>query len=450
MTHIGVIGGAGYVGLVTSVGFAALGHKVTAMDVDKVRISMLNRGTSDVYEDGLEPILGELLLQDRINFTDDQNQTVQNSEALFIAVGTPSLSDGGADMSAVIDVAQRLCDEIDKYTVIVVKSTVPVGSISVISDVLSQKLTQGEDFDVVSNPEFLREGSGLVDFFSPSRIIVGSASDRALKVLRDIYRPLLGGNVVVDVPWVDSQREIPYVETDVTSAQLTKYAANAFLATRISFINEIAGISEKVGGDIEDVVFGLGLDPRIGPNYLKPGIGFGGPCLDKDLRALITIARENSYDSVMLEGVLQRNELQLREVLNKIVKALESSLYGKRIALLGLAFKEGTNDVRHSLSIRLYRALREQGALVVGHDVLAAHDAIGIEPDLDATSDLDLAVRGADVVVVLNPEPLYSEFDWSSLVTCGFSPYVIDTRGVLDVSAMSASGISFDVLGSTS
>jgi len=449
LTDIGVIGGAGYVGLVTSVAFAALGHKVTSMDLDIPRVRMLMSGASPVYEEGLEPILGELLTRDRITFTNDQYQAVQNSDAVFIAVGTPSLADGRADMSSVIDVAERLRDQIHKYTVIVIKSTVPFGAVNVISEILSLKLTEGVDFDVVSNPEFLREGSGLIDFFSPSRIIVGSVSERAQKVLRNIYQPLLEGTVIVDVPWIDSVQEIPYVETDVTSAQLTKYAANAFLATRISFINEIAGISEKVGGNIEDIVLGLGLDPRIGSSYLKPGIGFGGPCLDKDLRALITIAGENSYDPVMFEGVLHRNELQLREVMNKIVGALGSSLYGKRIALLGLAFKEGTNDVRHSLSIRLYRALRDQGASVVGHDFLAVQEAIELEPELEATSDLEMAIKGSDVVVVLNPEASYSEIDWRSLVSSGFSPYAIDTRGVLDVDALSASGITFYVLGST-
>lgn len=449
MTDIGVIGGAGYVGLVTSVAFAALGHKVRSMDLDISRIRMLMAGTSAVYEEGLEPILRELLALDQISFTDNQHQTVQKSDAVFIAVGTPSLLDGRADMSAVIDVAERLRDQIDKYTVVVIKSTVPVGAINVISEILGKKLTEGVDFDVVSNPEFLREGSGLIDFFSPSRIIVGSGSDRALKVLRDIYQPLLDGKVIVDVPWIDPDGEIPYVETDVTSAQLTKYAANAFLATRISFINEIAGISEKVGGNIEDIVFGLGLDPRIGSSYLKPGIGFGGPCLDKDLRALITIAGENSYETVMFDGVLQRNELQLREVMNKIVKALKSSLYGKRIALLGLAFKEGTNDVRDSLSIRLYRALRDQGASVIGHDLLAVQEAIEIEPELETTSEVDVAIIGADVVVVLNAETSYSEIDWCSLVTRGASPYVIDTRGVIDVESLSASGITFYLMGST-
>ncbi|MBN4059355.1 UDP-glucose/GDP-mannose dehydrogenase family protein [Dehalococcoides mccartyi] len=453
MTDIGVIGGAGYVGLVTGVGLAALGHRVVAQDIDQRRLGMLRGGTSAVYEDGLESILRQLLDRDQISFTDDQTLTIQSSEALFIAVGTPSLADGAADLSAVISVAERLRDEIEKYTVVVVKSTVPVGTANVVVDILSQKLTEGEDFDVVSNPEFLREGSGLIDFFAPSRIIVGSTSERAFKVLREIYAPLLNGSVVVDVPWVDSNRTIPYVETDPTSAQLTKYAANAYLATRVSFINEIAGISEKVGGNIGDIVYGLGLDPRIGPGYLKPGIGFGGPCLDKDLRALITVAGENSYDPVLLNGVLQRNELQLREVMNKITRALGSSLYHRRIALLGLAFKEGTNDVRHSLSIRLYRALRDQGASVIGHDLLAVDEAKELEPALEASTDLGAVLAGAEVVVALNSEAVYAEIDWSTAGSGDTSyqqPYVIDTRGILDESALKANGIRFDILGSTS
>jgi len=448
VVDIGIIGGAGYVGLVTGVGLAALGHKVISEDLDQRRLGMLRDGKSAVYEEGLEPILRQLLDRDQIVFTDDQSETIRNSDAVFIAVGTPSLDDGAADLSAVIAVAEGLRDGIARYTVIVIKSTVPVGTINVVTDILSQKLTEGEDFDVVSNPEFLREGSGLIDFFAPSRIIVGSTSERALKVLREIYEPLLAGSTVVDVPWIDSSRDIPYVETDATSAQLTKYAANAYLATRISFINEIAGISEKVGGNIGDIVEGLGLDPRIGPGYLQPGIGFGGPCLDKDLRALITVAGENSYDPVLFNGVLQRNELQLREVMNKITAAVGSSLYRKRIALLGLAFKEGTNDVRHSLSIRLYRMLRDQGASVVGHDLLAVEEAIELESDLEASTDLPTVLLGADVVVVLNSEPIYSEIDWSQVASKGTSVYVIDTRGILDQQSLISNELALDVLGS--
>jgi UDPglucose 6-dehydrogenase len=410
---------------------------------------MLLDGKSAVYEDGLEPILMELNEMKQISFTDDQSETVRNSDVLFIAVGTPSLSDGAADLSAVIAVAEHLRDEISKYTVIVVKSTVPVGTLNIVTDILSQKLTEGEDFDVVSNPEFLREGSGLIDFFAPSRIIVGSNSERANAVLREIYEPLLAGTTVVDVPWIDSSREIPYVETDAVSAQLTKYAANAYLATRISFINEIAGISEKVGGNIRDIVEGLGLDPRIGPGYLQPGIGFGGPCLDKDLRALITVAGENSYDPVMFNGVLQRNELQLRVVMNKITDAVGPSLYKKRIALLGLAFKEGTNDVRHSLSIRLYRMLRDQGASVIGHDFLAVDEAVELEPDLNAYANLDSVLSGAEVIVVLNSESAYTQIDWMAFGVANIAPHIVDTRGILDRKSLESSGLSFDVLGST-
>jgi UDPglucose 6-dehydrogenase len=448
LTDIGVIGGAGYVGLVTGVGLAALGHKVISMDLDQKRLAMLRDGKSAVYEDGLEPILARLNEMEQISFTDDQSETVHNSDVLFIAVGTPSLSDGAADLSAVIAVAEHLRDEISKYTVIVVKSTVPVGTLNIVTDILSQKLTEGEDFDVVSNPEFLREGSGLIDFFAPSRIIVGSSSERANAALREIYEPLLTGTTVVDVPWIDSSREIPYVETDATSAQLTKYAANAFLATRISFINEIAGISEKVGGNIGDIVEGLGLDPRIGPRYLQPGIGFGGPCLDKDLRALIMVAGENSYDPVMFNGVLQRNELQLRVVMNKITDALGPSLYKKKIALLGLAFKEGTNDVRHSLSIRLYRMLRDQGASVIGHDFLAVDEAVKLEPELEASSDLSEVISGAQVIIALNSEPAYGDIDWTESELVSGSPHVIDTRGIADRSSLELSGLTYDVLGS--
>ena len=448
MTDIGVIGGAGYVGLVTGVGLAALGHKVISMDLDQKRLGMLRSGKSAVYEDGLEPILARLNELGQISFTDDQDEAVRNSDVLFIAVGTPSLSDGAADLSAVIAVAEHLRDEISKYTVIVVKSTVPVGTLNIVTEILSQKLTEGEDFDIVSNPEFLREGIGLIDFFAPSRIIVGSNSEPAKAKLREIYEPLLAGKTVVDVPWIDSSREIPYVETDAVSAQLTKYAANAYLATRISFINEIAGLSEKVGGNIGDIVEGLGLDPRIGPGYLQPGIGFGGPCLDKDLRALITVAIENSYDPVMFNGVLKRNELQLREVMNKIVAAVGPSLYQKRIALLGLAFKEGTNDVRHSLSIRLYRALRDQGASVIGHDLLAVDEVREFEPELDASTDLERVLNGAEVVVVLNSENIYKEIVWTAIPLSTTASYVVDTRGILDRKSLRSSGINFDVLGS--
>lgn len=444
MTKIGVIGGAGYVGLVTGVGLAALGHKVVSMDLDSRRLQLLRNSKSAVYEEGLEPLLEQLNDRCQITFTESQSDTVRDCEVLFIAVGTPSLSDGAADLSAVIAVAEKLRDEISKYTVIVVKSTVPVGTINVVTDILSQKLTEGEDFDVVSNPEFLREGSGLIDFFAPSRIIVGSDSDRAKGVLRDIYEPLLTGTTVVEVPWIDSSREIPYLETDAVSAQLTKYAANAFLATRISFINEIAGLSEKVGGNIGDIVDGLGMDPRIGPGYLQPGIGFGGPCLDKDLRALITVAGENSYDPVMFNGVLQRNELQLREVMNKITAAVGPSLYKKRIALLGLAFKEGTNDVRHSLSIRLYRALRDTGASVVGHDYLAAEEAVELEGGLTTTTDLSTALDSAEVVIVLNNEPSYRALSPRDF---GRNAFVLDTRGIVDAELFGSSGFVVDVIG---
>ena len=295
---IGVIGGAGYVGLVTSVGLASIGHNVLSQDLNLSRINLLKSGKSEVYEEGLENILSDLIAAKLINFTDNIEQTISHSDVIFVAVVTPSLSDGRADMSQIISVAEKLRDLIDHHTIVVVKSTVPVGAIEIIQDILSEKLIIKEDFDVVSNPEFLREGTGLVDFYNPSRIIIGSNTDFARNALKEIYQPLIQRDYKVSNPFSIKNQIIEILLTDPVSAQMIKYASNAFLATRISYINEIAGISEKVGGNISDIIYGIGMDPRIGSDYLKPGIGFGGPCLDKDLRALITLSEENYFDSV--------------------------------------------------------------------------------------------------------------------------------------------------------
>tara|TARA_Y100001970_G_scaffold28522_3_gene34988 strand:+ start:17128 stop:18483 length:1356 start_codon:yes stop_codon:yes gene_type:complete len=441
---IGVIGGAGYVGLVTSVGLASLGHNVLSQDLNLNRINLLKKGKSEVYEEGLENILSDLIFQKFINFTDNIEETIRHSDVVFVAVGTPSLSDGRADMSQIISVAEKLRDLIDHYTIVVVKSTVPVGAIEVIQDILSEKLSIGEDFDVVSNPEFLREGSGLIDFYNPSRIIIGCNSEFSGSVLREIYKPLLDREFKVRNPFSNKNQIIEILLTDPVSAQMVKYASNAFLASRISFINEIAGISEKVGGNISDIIYGIGLDPRIGSDYLKPGIGFGGPCLDKDLRALITLSEENYFDSVMLNGVLRRNDLQLQEVINKINIVLGSSLYKHRISILGLAFKEGTNDVRHSLSIRLAKFLIEQGAIVTGHDILATNEAALMEDKLIVSENLNDVLNQAEIVIILNSEKIYSEINWSNI-----SPktYVIDTRGIVNISELEKHSIKYDVLG---
>ena len=441
---VGVIGGAGYVGLVTSVGLASIGHNVLSQDLNLTRINLLKSGKSELYEEGLENILSDLIDANLINFTDNIEQTISHSDVIFVAVGTPSLSDGRADMSQIISVAEKLRDLIDHHTIVVVKSTVPVGAIEIIQDILSEKLTIEEDFDVVSNPEFLREGSGLVDFYNPSRIIIGSNTDFARNALKEIYQPLIQRDYKVSNPFSIKNQIIEILLTDPVSAQMIKYASNAYLATRISYINEIAGISEKVGGNISDIIYGIGMDPRIGSEYLKPGIGFGGPCLDKDLRALITLSEENYFDSVMLNGVLRRNDLQLQEVINKINIVLGSSLYKHKISILGLAFKEGTNDVRHSLSIRLAKFLIEQGAIVSGHDILAAKEAAQMEDKLIVSDNLNDVLNQAEIVIILNSEKIYSQIDWSII-----SPktYIIDTRGIVNVDELKKYSIEYDLLG---
>jgi len=353
--RITVVGGAGYVGLITALGLAELGHHVLAVDISKEKVSALQSGRSPIYEDGvdLDGVIKRNLDSKRISFTTDFSKGARHAEVMFIAVGTPQDARGQADLSQVIEVAQGLVEEIDNYKVIVIKSTVPVGTVELVCDSLNRSLREGEDYDIVSNPEFLREGQGLYDFFNPARIVIGARSARVREVMRQLYLPFIASEAAGAGPKtgdLSPHPPVPYLETDIASAQMIKYASNAFLATRVSFINEIASICERVGADVVEVTKGMGYDPRIGHNYLQAGIGFGGPCLEKDLSALMGIAEANDYEPNLLRAVRERNEAQVRQVVRKIKDSLGYLLYGKVIAVLGLAFKSGTNDVRTSLS----------------------------------------------------------------------------------------------------
>ena len=448
MNQICVVGGAGYVGLVTGVGLAALGHNVTCVDIDRRRVEMLNLGRSPIYEEGLEPLLSELLTAGAIRFETDLAASVGEAEIVFVAVGTPSLADGRADLSQAISVAEDLARSLRGYTVIAVKSTVPVGALTVMDDVLATHLEPGQDYDIVSNPEFLREGRGLQDFFDPDRIIVGSDSGRASQVLRDLYAPLVDRSNEHARRYAGaSAAPVPYIETDPASAQTIKYAANAFLATRISFINEVAGLCERLGAEVSDVVYGLGLDPRIGPSYLQPGIGFGGPCLEKDLRALIRLSEEQEYEPVLLNAVLERNHLQVVEVQNKLTRGIGPSLYRRTVAVLGLAFKEGTNDVRNSLSLRLMRGLIDQGATVRGHDPLAVPQAAELFPDATYCEDPYDAMEGADAAVILTAAPEYRLLDLARVSAAMPGGLLMDTRNLLDRAQVQRAGLRHEAIG---
>lgn len=452
--NIGVVGGAGYVGLVTGLGFAELGHRVTSVDLNAERIELLQGGTSPIHEEGLPPVLDRNLDAGNIQFSTNFPDAVVGQDVVFIAVGTPSQDDGQADLSQVIEVAERLVELMDDYTVVVVKSTVPVGTVELVQSILNRDKTEGVDFDIVSNPEFLREGKGMVDFFYPDRVVVGTCSERAREVMQDLYRPLIAGDMVgatgrspLPQDMAPNERPVPLVETDLASAQMIKYASNAFLATRISFINEIAGLCEEVDANINEVARGMGYDPRIGSSYLDAGLGFGGPCLEKDLKALIKIAEANNYEPRLLREVLGRNDQQVREVIGKVKELTGYLLYKKIVAVWGLAFKAGTNDVRNSLAFRVVEALEREGAEVHAHDPLALEEARALHPNIHYFDDPYEAVANADAVVLATDWREYAELNFDEVQRRMARPAIVDGRNLLDRDTLMAKGFRYLSMG---
>lgn len=446
--EICIIGGAGYVGLVTGLGFAEMGNHVVNVDIDGDRISKLQNGISPILEEGIEPILRRNLDSGRLEFSSDVQSAVVSSEFVFIAVGTPSLSDGQADLSQVISVTEQLVQCLDSYKVIVIKSTVPVGTVELVRSILSREKREHTDFDIVSNPEFLKEGKGLRDFFFPDRIVVGTCSERSLMMMRQLYEPIMKGKVsFMGQSGNESNKTIAFVQTDLASSQMIKYASNAFLASRISFMNEIAGLCERVGANIKEVSLGMGYDPRIGADYLDAGLGFGGPCLEKDLRALIKIAEANGFEPQILRAVLERNELQITTVLAKLKSMLGYLLYQRTIAVFGLAFKAETNDVRNSLSIRVIDNLKKEGAFIHAHDPGALQEARDIQPDLKYFEDPYEAVNRVDALLILTEWPQFASLDYSLIKSKMNSPYIIDARNFLDGSALRELGFIYDGIG---
>lgn len=473
-----VIGGAGYVGLVTGLGLADLGHRVVNVDIDEARIARLRQGDSPIHEEGIGPVLERNLEAGRIRFTQELSDSLADSEVVFIAVGTPSQGDGQADLSAVIEVAENLlrCWNLperpqerrgphERYRVVAVKSTVPVGAIDLVRGILCRELREGVDFDLVSNPEFLREGQGLHDFFHPDRIVVGACSDRATQTMRALYAAIIGGPAAASGE-TDAEHgqatgpAVPFVETDLASAQMIKYASNAFLAARISFINEIAWLCERLGADVKEVAGGMGLDPRIGHAYLEAGLGFGGPCLEKDLKSLIQIAEANGYEPQFLRSVLDRNERQVEEVVAKLKQMIGSLLYQRTIAVFGLAFKPNTNDIRNSASLKVIRRLKQEGATIKAHDPMVSPGAPLAHSESmgsDASASIDAidtifddpyeAADGADAVLILTDWPQYAELDYTRIRDHMVNPCIFDARNLLDSKALGDLGYQYAGIG---
>ena len=382
--------GTGYVGLVTGACFADLGHDVTCVDVVAEKVEKLRGGQIPIHEPGLEEVVQRGLEAGRLRFTTDLGEGVRNAQFIFICVPTPPAEDGSADLSHVEQAAVQITQHIGDYKVIVNKSTVPIGSSRIVERIIRERLPAQIEFDVASNPEFLREGSAVFDFMHPDRVVIGTGSERAAGLLTELYRPL----------------GAPLIVTDSATAEMIKYAANAFLATKISFINAVSNICDAVGADVKDVALGMGYDARIGFEFLRPGPGFGGSCLPKDCRALISLAEKNGYDFGLLRGVLQVNDAQ-RGVITAKVDRLLGGLEGKLIGVWGLAFKPNTDDIRYSPSLAVIEDLRSRGARVRAYDP-AVHSDAGFDGVERATGPLE-AIEGADALLLLTE---WNEFRW--------------------------------------
>ncbi|RMF18178.1 MAG: UDP-glucose/GDP-mannose dehydrogenase family protein [Candidatus Dadabacteria bacterium] len=429
MTRISVIG-TGYVGLVSAAGFAALGHDVIGYDIDEQKIATLESGGCPIYEPGLEELLAEGRASGRLRFTADLGAAVAASDVVFVCVGTPQADDGTADLTQVEAVARDIAAHMTEGTVVVEKSTVPVKTAQWIRRTI--ELCGGRGFSVASNPEFLREGSAVQDFLEPERIVLGVADEQAREALLDIYAGI----------------DCPKVVVDIETAEIIKHASNSFLAMKISYINMIADLCEAVGADVRQVAEGMGLDSRIGPKFLAAGIGYGGSCFPKDVRAFMRIAEQHDVNVGLLDETDRINEARVARLVARMRNDLWN-LKGKKIALWGLAFKPGTDDVREAPSLRLARQLHAEGAILTGWDPVARETflrAVGELPVEICDSPQD-AAAGADAVIVVTDWPELREVDLASVAGRMRSPYLFDGRNWLDPEACASAGFWYRATG---
>ena len=442
--------GSGYVGLVAGACFADLGHEVILVDNDEQKVAALKRGEVPIHEKFLPELL-ERHRGQRLTFSDDLHAAVLASEAIFIAVGTPPTEQGHADLSYVESVASSIPGAINGYKVIVEKSTVPVYTSEWIRRITLRNAGAPDSFDVASNPEFLREGTAVTDFLFPDRILVGADNEPCAAVLRAIYAPLADGSYYKRadaIPQPDRAKvPPPLIITSTKSAELIKHASNAFLAMKISFINAVASVCESVGADVHQVCQGIGSDSRIGPRFLNPGIGYGGSCFPKDLKAFREVARECGYDFRLLDDVMYINEEQRRRFLRKVRSALWT-LRGKRLAVLGLAFKGGTDDIRESPAIMLVEELLQEGCRVAAYDPAAQERAREVfSTRVDFAENAYDAANGADALLILTEWEEFASLDLERMRKALKYPIVIDGRNLYDPEAMAALGFTYHSIG---
>ena len=426
--------GAGYVGLVSGACFADFGHTVTCVDKDPGKIDRLKDGVMPIFEPGLAELVGTNVKESRLSFTLDAPDAIRNADAIFIAVGTPSRrGDGHADLSYVYAAAKEIAEHMDGFTVVVTKSTVPVGTGDEVEEII-RKTNPNAKFAVVSNPEFLREGAAINDFKRPDRVVVGTDSEEAREVMRQLYRPLF-------------LNETPMLFTERRTSELIKYAANAFLAVKITFINEMADLCEKVGANVQDVSKGIGLDNRIGKKFLHAGPGYGGSCFPKDTLALTKTANDYGSPVRIVDTVVQVNDARKKAMADRVIKAMGGSVSGKTIGVLGLAFKPNTDDMRDAPSLDIIPALQAAGARVKAYDPESMHEAGKMLSGVDFCDGPYHAVDGADAMVLITEWDQFRALDFDRLKKLLKTPTVVDLRNVYQPSDMKRRGFNYVSVG---
>jgi len=430
--------GSGYVGLVSGTCFAEFGANVTCIDIDKKKIDALNEGVIPIYEPGLDVLVEKNKNEGRLSFTSEYSASIGDADLIFIGVGTPpSKDDGHADLSYVYQAARDVAPHLQDFTVIVDKSTVPVGTARKVEQIIQEE-NPDADFAVASNPEFLREGAAIKDFMFPDRVVIGVEDERAETLLRELYRPL---NLI----------ETTILVTGLESAELIKYASNAFLATKISFINEMSTLCEMVGADVHAVSKGMGLDGRIGRKFLHPGPGYGGSCFPKDTQALVHIAKDNNASCSIVEAVIKVNNLQRARMVKKITAALDNNVSGKKIAVLGLTFKPETDDMRDAPSLSILPALIEQGAVISAIDPKGMNEARRLLPeDITYNDTIHETVSDADAIVLMTEWHSYRGLDLAKLKESMRGIVFVDLRNVYEPEQMKKAGFDYHCVGRSS
>ncbi len=427
--------GTGYVGLITGACFAEFGFNVICVDNDEKKIRSLKKGKVPFYEPGLEELLHRNIKSKRIRFTSNIAKAVEDSLVIFIAVGTPPRGDGSADMRHVEGVAKEIANHINDYKVIVTKSTVPVGTGERIQKIISKHRKEHVDFDIASNPEFLREGAGIEDFMRPNRVVIGTSGDRAPAIMRDLYKPL---NLI----------EVPIVMTDVKTAELIKYASNAFLATKISYINELSKLCEAVGANVQTVSKAMGLDRRIGPKFLHAGPGYGGSCFPKDTLAILQIAKNNNVELDVIKAVVRANEEQKKRALKKITSSM-GRVKGKTVCILGLSFKPNTDDIREAPAIFIIEKLLKAGANIRAFDPVAMKEAKGQLPDITYCKDAYAAIKGSDAVVIVTEWNQFRNLNLNKVKKLAKGDLFFDLRNIYDPEKVRETGLKYFSMGRT-